>query len=68
MTNAEENKQKKRDERMGIGLYEESSELRFELYQALMFIQAVKTRFYLAMTGWAATGVFLAAHYFFNHR
>lgn len=31
-------------------------------------IRAVKKRFYISLTGWALTGVYLWAHWYFDHK
>ena len=42
-------------------------ELRDELMRVRMFVIAVKTRFYLAMCGWAGTASYLFMHLYFDH-
>ncbi len=43
------------------------AELRRRLMQAHVHIEGVKSRFYLAMLGWLCTGVYLWAHWYFDH-
>ena len=45
----------------------DEDELRQELMETQLFVITVKTRFYLAMCGWALTGTYLFLHWYFDH-